>query len=521
MDVGSSSRFYVIRPDMLATSQVAEHIKLDKRAQRQREYHIIFVPQKLATCEYILEKEGVFGYVTILEWSNLHLIPMDEHLLSLERNEFPRALYIDNDLTMLRSVARSICMLENIYGRVPVVRGLGELAKSVLTLVKLLREQERVPPPSHLPKVDQLVILDRRCDLVTPLFSQLTYEGILDDTFGIRSGFVELKKEITKQTHGAKVLLNSKDPVYAVIRSLVIPDVPGVLSDMSRQIRSSYNEGRGSEKSINELRQFVKRLPELRKKHDSLAIHLNASEAILEKKKSEEFQRQLFFERAILESAEKGVDKLPVVEYLEECMHRQLNLHTPLRLLCLMSTTNNGIKPKYLRPLKQLYLHSYGYRHLGTFHQLERVGLLREKPEDTSATSKSVFRQLSKVLNLVPTLSSDVKPKESFLRSRSYVYGGAYKPLSCAIVESVVRSNGWREFDDIKGWQEQTINEVSEPQAVLLKPRVVLVYYIGGCTFSEIDALQLLGDAIGIRFIVATTNTINARSFLDLFAESD
>ena len=35
------------------------------------------------------------------------------------------------------------------------------------------------------PQIDQLVILDRMVDPLTPLLSQLTYEGLIDEMFTI------------------------------------------------------------------------------------------------------------------------------------------------------------------------------------------------------------------------------------------------------------------------------------------------------------------------------------------------
>lgn len=36
-------------------------------------------------------------------------------------------------------------------------------------------------------KVDSLIILDRRVDMITPLLTQLTYEGLIDEMIGIKN----------------------------------------------------------------------------------------------------------------------------------------------------------------------------------------------------------------------------------------------------------------------------------------------------------------------------------------------
>ena len=37
------------------------------------------------------------------------------------------------------------------------------------------------------PEIDQLILIDRDVDLVTPLCTQLTYEGLIDEIHGINN----------------------------------------------------------------------------------------------------------------------------------------------------------------------------------------------------------------------------------------------------------------------------------------------------------------------------------------------
>ena len=77
---------------------------------------------------------------------------------------------------------------------------------------------------------DSIIILDRTVDLITPLRSQLTYEGIIDELYSIKSSilifnlaFVELDQSfLTKGIKSKKILLNSADPVFRDIRDQVL-----------------------------------------------------------------------------------------------------------------------------------------------------------------------------------------------------------------------------------------------------------------------------------------------------------
>lgn len=42
-------------------------------------------------------------------------------------------------------------------------------------------------PPEISDRIDSLIILDRHVDMVTPLLTQLTYEGLIDELIGIKN----------------------------------------------------------------------------------------------------------------------------------------------------------------------------------------------------------------------------------------------------------------------------------------------------------------------------------------------
>jgi vacuolar protein sorting-associated protein 33A len=75
------------------------------------------------------------------------------------------------------------------------------------------------------PEFDSLLLIDRNVDMLTPMRTQLTYEGLIDELFGIQSTFVELDAQFLARgsnpsSKTKKHILNSKDPVFAEIRDL-------------------------------------------------------------------------------------------------------------------------------------------------------------------------------------------------------------------------------------------------------------------------------------------------------------
>lgn len=525
MKTGGPLRYYLTRPEIAPMQHIVNHIKSDLNEKEHRLYHILFIPRVLALCEYILEREGVIGYVKRYSW-NLNLIPLDDHLLSLEHPKTARALLLEGNYSILHLVASSLIDLEEKFGTIPTLHGKGDFSKKVMDMFIRMKRIKGLTEFQHPQKglgVSEVILFDRSCDWITPLCSQLTYEGMLDDVFGIQSGFVEFSKEASGKGVPVKVLLNENDPVFSLIRSMHFSGVSEVLVSVSKELQRDYSHGRDKNKTIQEMKEFVKNLPQLRTKHDSLSTHLKASENIIRKKKEGDFQRQLSTEWTLLE----GSDKVTAYDHIEESIEGQSNIYSSLQLLCIASVTADGIKEKYFHPFKSSFLHSYGHKHLVTFYHLQQVGLLKSKAKDDTISTRSLlkddmapFFQLQRLLKLVPKKPEDFNLKEP--TDASYVFGGAYIPLSVSAISSVVSTGGWNHIEGvIKNWEgssftHQQFKSVRNEQG---RRRVILVYFVGGVTYSEVNALRFIEQKLNVHFIIATTDIVNWKRLLDSFME--
>jgi hypothetical protein len=97
---------------------------------------------------------------------------------------------------------------------------------------------------------------------------------------------------------------------------------------------------------------------------------------------------------------------------------------------------------------------------------------------------------------------------------------------------------GWRAITDLlKTLPEPIIEEIQQIPVGLRKRRnsgssiqsgvvedqkVILVFFLGGCTFTEISALRFLSQKEGINadFIIATTKIINGKTFIESLSDS-
>ncbi|NXW68858.1 VP33B protein, partial [Hirundo rustica] len=584
---GASDQFcFLVRPRVRTMRFIADIVNADKMSGRSRKYKIIFSPQKFYACEMVLEEEGVFGDVTCDEWS-FYLLPLDEDIISMELPEFFRDYFLEGDHRWINPVARALQLLNSLYGPFGRTYGIGRCAKMSYELWRDLEEESESEGQGRKPEIGHVFLMDRDTDYVTALCSQVVYEGLVDDTFRIKCGSVDFGPDVTSSDKSIKVLLNSQDKVFSEIRNEHFSSVFGFLSQKSRNLQAQYDRRRGMD--IKQMKDFVSQeLKGLKQEHRLLSLHIGACESIMKKKTKQDFQETIKAEHSLLE----GFDIRESTSFIEEHIDRQVRPQgrlpplppaapakprspqvspiESLRLMCLLSITENGLVPKDYRSLKTQYLQSYGPEHLLTFHNLKRIGLLTEQSAGDTLTAveskvsklvtdraagkitdafnslarKSNFRAMSKKLGLMPRLDGEYDLKMP--RDMAYVFGGAYVPLSCKIIEQVLERRGWQGLEEVvrllngnefcvsgkgvlgaaglaAGTSHSTLpypDTAVEDNPAWESQRVILAVFLGGCTFSEIAALRFLGKERGCKFIFLTTAITNSARMMEAMIEA-
>ncbi|KAM6950614.1 vacuolar protein sorting-associated protein 33B isoform 1-T2 [Lycodopsis pacificus] len=525
---------FLIRPRIQTVKWICDVANADKAVGRFRRYKIIFTPQKFFACEAVLEEQGIFGEVTTDEWS-FYLLPLDDDVISLELPEFFRDNFLAGDQRWVRTAGSALHLLHSLYGPFSKVYGIGRCSKMAY---ESWREQvEQGEQRARQAEIGKVFLIDRDVDFVTPLCSQVVYEGLVDDIFRIKCGCVEFGPDVTSSDKSLKVMLNSQDKVFNEIRNEHFSNVFGFLSQKARNLQTAYDKRRGMD--IKQMKTFVsEELKGLKQEHRLLSLHIGASESIMKKKTKQDFQELLKTEHSLLE----GFEIRESISFLEEHISRQVSMMESLRLLCLLSITENGLLPKDYRSLKAQYLQSYGADHLLTFANLKQLGLLVEQPAGEALTAmeskvgklvndktagklsdafsslakKSNFRALSRKLNLVP--KSDEEYDLRVPRDMAYIFSGAYVPLSCKLVEQVLERDGWTGLEEVTrllNGHEFAVTGSSGADSKSDAQRIILVMFLGGCTFSEISALRFLGRERGYKFIVVTTAITNSSRLIE------
>lgn len=95
----------------------------------------------------------------------------------------------------------------------------------------------------------------------------------------------------------------------------------------------------------------------------------------------------------------------------------------------------------------------------------------------------------------------------------SYVFGGAYIPIACQIVQMLIKKEIG--FDDLVNQLLPGASVTPAKASSDFLPRSFIVFFIGGVTYAEVAAFQLLEQLTGKRIIVASTSLINGSTLID------
>lgn len=126
-------------------------------------------------------------------------------------------------------VAQSIFFLQSKFGPIGRVWGKGTAAKQVWDLlVRLQKENKESAKFEQNSYIDQMILIDRSVDLISPLATQLTYEGLIDEIFGLNNNTVNIPAEklmSTEERHTESLqeekkalILDSSDQLFADLR---------------------------------------------------------------------------------------------------------------------------------------------------------------------------------------------------------------------------------------------------------------------------------------------------------------
>ncbi|KAI0673738.1 Sec1-like protein [Trametes maxima] len=466
----STNVVYLCRPLIKWIKIIADQIKRHARESQKHTYTLLLVPRTSTLVTRILEEKGVLGDVTMSSY-NLQFIPLAEDVISLENDNAFKEIWVDGDETVIYDAMQALVTIEKLHGLFPRIVGKGDYAARLAHLLSRNAHQTPSGTPSDnllgapSETIDSLIILDRRVDMISPLLTQLTYEGLVDELVGIKNSHVELPvslisplsqptqgeastssaptppaASITKEKKRKHHLTAATDLLLSELQDLNFSSVGKKLNQVARRLDEDYKLIKQADTAA-QLRGFVGRLGGLQSEHQSLRLHTGLSEMLVPMTRTEEFNRSLEIQQNLLALYDTSTQ----IAAIEDMIAQGADMRTVLRLLCLASIVLGGIKAKSLENIKREILQTYGYNYLPLLLSLAAPPLAALLPNPlppnappTVADTKFPYGSLRKSLRL---LIEDPDPLEELKNDISYVYSG-FAPISIRLVQCVAQKGG-------------------------------------------------------------------------------
>jgi hypothetical protein len=483
--------------------------KDDEIKEIKKEFHIVFIPKIINECKKFLDESDFKDFYHKYNL-NMDIFPLDYDLISLENDSSFYDLYIEQNYNIISVLARAIIKYENLFGKIKHKYYMGDISKK---LNDLLIKEEAISPSlekSNNPGTFSCFIFERGNDMITPLCSNFIYEGLLDEFFGINLNTMKVstqiigKKSNDDKREEIKLDLSRNEKFYTQIKDYNFSKIKFFLSNRLKEHNKMLEESKKNE-DMKQIRENLLKIRLIKEERPSLINQINLADHISKTKKLPKEQLYLFYEQSLL----LGETPSTFFESMDDALARKDDLYNILRILCLYSLINGGIKYKIFEQIRRDIINIYGFQEIFFLNNLEKMKLFRYYE-----SSNLFYSDLNKKLKLIDDSVDMNKPNDT-----SYSFSG-YCPIFIRLIEKAF-TQGW---NNIKDTIKKISNEFEFPDNEShninnnnnKEKKYILLVFIGGITYGELAAIRFLNQTSeDKRFIVLTTGMINCRKIFN------
>ncbi|XP_023012169.1 vacuolar protein sorting 33B [Leptinotarsa decemlineata] len=526
-DFSNSTHFYMIHSDIKLFKQVVNQIRsyVDVEKPVKDKFHIIVVPRYICTYENELEELGLLHDSIRLhsfQWMPLHL---DARILSLEIPNIYSSLFVYHNTSYLPILSKVLWQLCFVVGKPRLVLTLGEYSNALV-----LQYDQLCDDRGETDKVDSdfsaLVVVDRNVDYSSALLTPGVYSALLSEVYPVSAGICQNKQEesgkldekfnptVEKQTVNIN-MESTFDSVYDDIKNRYFTEVTSVLSSLTKQLKTEKMSSK--EMALDEIKLYVKtQLQATNSRKKFITNHLLAAETIINTL-GYRYENQKTIEQNIIRNCDKATN----INFLNELLATENNRYTVLRLFCLIAIAQS-MSESEIRTFWRKYLHQFGFHYGFAFSNLISTGFISEPAQTTGSFnlqgkikiplfSSRNFQMNAKNLRQIPQDPDKINLK--YPTCASYVYGGNYIPLITQIAGLLLNSVPIEEIrTKLEVFGKLSIrNDRGYP----LPARNILIYIIGGVTYAEIAACNLLETMTGAQICILSDKIITGNDLME------
>lgn len=388
-----------------------------------------------------------------------------------------------------------------------------------------------------------LIVIERDIDPMTPLLTQLTYAGLVDDLYEFTSD----AKTKQRKDMSFKYM---EDEVWEELKFLNFGDLGPKLNIMAKNSDERY-AARPKTDNLGELKQFVDAIPELQEARKLINKHIDLSADILKEVENEQesqFNRILELEQNMISGA---LDNRGSCDSILDLLYEgQLSSTSILRLACIFSLCKNGLRDKDYEFMKQELVDAFGIEICFQLERLASIGLFTSKSllaRESRNLWRKEYRYISSWFETLPRTEDKPDSVKGESRDASFAYCGVV-PLSTRLVQmvydrSVLSKNYNSQQPFILSRQpsisktEELISQIYGSQDLIREESwmcplrknkrrvtigqpdpgtndVAIIVFLGGITMGEMATLKFLQDKLrqkGVhkRFIIVSDGITN------------
>lgn len=420
---------------------------------------------------------------------NIDLLPIDNDLLTLVNEDSLKEIYIDKNLTAISELANAFVKLESCFGKVTNRYIKGDKAKFFADLLEVKEKENEIKTDDE---ILGMIVLDRSIDFLTVLATNYSYEGLIDDFYGISFGSTKLKesyiKKQVKESNKKETfhLTSFQNSFYSELGCMHYLDVKQYLFNIRQYYENVAKRSKESKKAsldditrdTADINTFVKEVK------NNLFVNENILYDIIQNLSESDFIEYIKKEQFLL----TGEIPPNLHLYYEDYICDKKDLIQLLKLMVIESLTQGGIENYNL--IKRDILNFYGYQNIFLFRDLERLGWLKEKQilKKIKNLIEMSHGQLCTELELISNSFSQKKIEDC-----SYVMSG-FCPISLRLIERAVEGKWNKILDTLKKMPGEL--RFPKDESEMAKPvkdiNTIFLVFVGGVTYAEIAGVRYL-----------------------------
>eukprot|EP00735_Rhodelphis_limneticus_P007533 TRINITY_DN20099_c0_g1::TRINITY_DN20099_c0_g1_i1::g.15642::m.15642 TRINITY_DN20099_c0_g1::TRINITY_DN20099_c0_g1_i1::g.15642 ORF type:complete len:633 (-),score=173.74,sp/Q54QC8/SEC1_DICDI/41.18/7e-155,Sec1/PF00995.18/1.1e-136,GARS_C/PF02843.11/2.9e+03,GARS_C/PF02843.11/0.5 TRINITY_DN20099_c0_g1_i1:410-2260(-) len=525
------------------TKESVQRLCSDFRKKPQyRMAHVFFTSklhedlfQQIGSCEPLVQRMA-----TLIE-INLEFLAVEQQVFSLDCNNALEVLFSPEQRgvnEMSHRIAAQLLTTFITLGEMPAVRYAKNqpVAAKVANLLKdkiNAFEQSGVPlnPTGSSREPMVCLILDRSVDALAPVLHEFTYQSMVYDLLPIENDRYQYRF-VTKggDDQQKEVLLNETDQLWPTLQHMHIADVINYVISMFNEFLKNNKASKlacGKVDDLREMSEAVKQMPQYRELLSKYSLHINMSQEcmkIFSQRKLESWSR-LEQNMAMGEDADGNKLKDLLTDMTLQLQTKNEDGSVPfeerLRLIITYLITQEGLSdsdrrrmvehaeltPEQLNAINNL--HYLGVTLVkGTKKQSK--GKVMKKKRKTDDVGYDLSRYTPTVKDIVEEMLDDRLSLIDFPYSRESKgqAGQAAQPASAKGGKSVRSTQA-----AAPSWAKTSKNK--DKTKVTTTGGRVMVFVVGGTTYSETRAIYELKKNKNRDVILGSTGILTARAFIN------